>query len=116
VVQSVLDFIRLWASHHFPRLLRALSNIQADVFIRAGLRPGNYELFANRVENLFLDSSIVALDEYGIPLELGRKLERFLKPEGILDTTLERLRLLDPRRLGLSTFEQELIIDAQLYL
>src|SRR5690606_25789238 len=31
-VQSVLDFIRLWATFHFPRLLRAMERIQRHVY------------------------------------------------------------------------------------
>lgn len=116
VVQGILDFLRLWAAHHFPRLLRALGNIQADVFKRAKLHAGNYEIFAASVENVFLDPAIVALDEYGIPLELGRKLEPILDPGGSLDLALARLKSADLREIKLSLFEMDLIKDAKRYL
>lgn len=116
VVQRILDFLRLWANHHFPRLLRALDRIQRDIFTSNGLSAGNYETFATSVENFFLDPTTVALDEYGIPIELARKIESRLNPEGSIDTALTRLKSLDPTQLGLSRFEIELIKDTQAYL
>jgi hypothetical protein len=112
-VQQVLDFLRLWANFHFPRLLRALDKIQQDLFRRAGVRPGEYEYFANRVENYFLDPAIVALDEYGIPLEVARKLQPLLVTDGDLDATLEKLRTLNLERTNLTRFEKKLVTDAR---
>jgi hypothetical protein len=113
-VQQTLDFLRLWANFHYPRLLRALNRIQKEVLGRAGIRPGEYDYFASQVENVFLDAAVVALDEYGIPLELARKIERHVLAPGDLDATLERLRVLDAAAIGgLSRFEVELIRDAQ---
>jgi hypothetical protein len=112
-VQMTLDFVRLWAMFNFPRLLRALDGIQRDVFERVGLLPGNYEFYANAVENLFLDKAIVALDEYGVPLELARKLESRLQPNNDLDSALKALKRLNVDLTDLSPFEKELIRDAQ---
>lgn len=63
-VQQVLDFLKLWANFHFPQFLRALDRIQRDVFRRVNMRAGNYEVYAARVENLFTDAALVALEEY----------------------------------------------------
>ena len=112
-VQQVLDFLRLWANFHFPRLLRGLDRIQRDVFTRASLRPGDYEYFANRIENYFLDAGVVALDEYGVPLELARKLQTLLACDGNLDATLAKLRHLNVEATGLSPFEKKLLIEAR---
>ena len=107
------DFLRLWATFHFPRLLRALDRIQRDVLGRRGLSVGNYEYFAAAVENLFLDPAIVALDEYGIPLEVGRKLENQLQADGSIDTALQALRDISVEDTNLSEFEKDLVRDAQ---
>jgi hypothetical protein len=112
-IQKVLDFLRLWAGFHFPRLLRVVNRIQAEVLTRSGRRAGDYEFFANQVENLFLDHTMLALEEYGIPLEVARKLVRQLRPEGDLDLVLERLRRLNPNGLALTDFEKRLVRDAQ---
>ena len=110
-VEQVLDFLRLWASFHFPRLLRTLDNIQSEVFSRLGLPVGHYAQYATVVENLFMDPALVALDEYGLPLEIARKLEAHINPDGDLDAVLDRLRRLDAQSLGLSPFEQAILVD-----
>jgi len=115
-VQQVLDFMRLWAGFHFPRLLRALDRIQKDVFKRLNVPSGDYEMFAVRVENLFLDPTLSALDEYGIPIQVSLKLVEQLKPNGDLDEVLERVKQLDVERIRLTQFEKLLVRDAQAYL
>ena len=113
VVQNVLDFLRLWANFHFPRLLRGLSRIQAEVLRRAGLPGGDYEFFARRVEHFFLDPAISTLDEYGVPLEIARRLQGWLAPSAGIDDGIQRLRGIPARKLGLSEFEVSFILDAQ---
>jgi len=53
-VQKVLDFLRLWARFHFPRLLRALDHIQRDIYSKLGMKPGSYEIFASSLSRLNL--------------------------------------------------------------
>ncbi len=115
-VTRVLDFLRMWAGFHFPRLLRAISNIQRDVLAQQGLPTGNYEWFASQVESLFLDPVLSALDEFGIPLELGRKLSDVLSTNGDLDEALQRLRAFDLNSRELTNFEVELMEDARDHL
>jgi len=76
-------------------------------------RPaGNYAHFAGVVENWFLDPAIMSLDEYGIPIQVGERLQGILRPEGNLDVALERLRAVNIEALPLSAFEKELVRDA----
>ena len=112
-VEEVLHFLRNWAGFHFPKLLQALDRIQRDVLGRLGFPGGNYEAYATRVQNLFLPAEIVALDEYGLPVELARKLTSRLESDGDLDAALAKLKRLDPRALGLPWFERELVRHAQ---
>jgi hypothetical protein len=77
------------------------------------LVAGDYTFYASKIENFFLDPAIVALDEYGIPIQLGRKLESYLSPDGNLDLALQNLATLDASSLDLSSFEHELLINAQ---
>jgi hypothetical protein len=110
---QVLDFLRLWATFHFPQLLRALDRIQKDVFRRVRRNPGDYTVYAAKVENLFTDPELVALDEYGIPLEIAKRLAPYLRPFASLDEVLSKLAHLDLARTNLSQFEQALVKDAQ---
>jgi len=113
-VQAVLDFLRLWANFHFPRLLGALGRIQSDIFSRRSLRVGNFDVFSARVETYFLDPAVVLLEEYGIPIELGRKMRTVLATADGLDVALSRLKRLDLARLrGLSPFEMELLEETK---
>jgi hypothetical protein len=112
-VQQVLDFWRMWANFHFPQFLRALDRIQRDVFRRLRMRSGNYELYASRVEHYFTYPALVALEEYGIPLEVAKKLSPYLAPYADLDGALEKLRKLNLERTNLSRFEMALARDAQ---
>ena len=112
-VQEVLDFLRLWSAFHFPQLLRALDRIQKDVFRRVKQRGGDYAFYAAMIENRFLPAPLIALEEYGIPLEVARKLQARLAPMDSLDAVLERLRSLVVDQLALSPFERRLVRDAQ---
>ena len=116
VVENTIEFLRSWANFEFPRLLMTLDRIQADVFNRLGRKPGNYAYYAGQVENWFVGPAIMALDEYGIPVQVGQKLHSILDLNGDLDETLTRLRTLDPTSIPLHPFEKELIRDAKLYL
>ena len=80
---------------------------------RKGIPAGNYNSFAYRVENLFPDPALIALDEYGIPLELAINLTNFLRPNGNLDEVLQPLKALDISRLNLLLFEMEILREAQ---
>ncbi|GAA5506702.1 DEAD/DEAH box helicase [Novipirellula caenicola] len=111
-VQKVLDFLRLWANFHLPRLLRTISLIQEDVLEREGLETGNYFWFAAQVENYFVDAGLVALEEFGVPIQTALQLENEIAAEGDLDATLENLKDLDVDILPISEFEKELLEDS----
>jgi hypothetical protein len=36
--------------------------------------PGDYDAYASQVEHLYMDPTLMALDEYGIPIQLAIKL------------------------------------------
>ncbi|MCU7866438.1 MAG: DEAD/DEAH box helicase [Candidatus Thiodiazotropha sp. (ex Lucinoma borealis)] len=112
-VENVLDFIRHWGNYQFPRYLMALHRIQEFVFNRSGVKPGDYSYFATGVENLFLDPAIMALDEYGIPIQVGKKLDNILNPEGDLDKALYELGRVDFSKYDFTKFEYSLIFEAQ---
>lgn len=112
-VRSVLDFQRLWAMFHFPRLLRAIGRVQYAVFAPLALRVGNYDVFASLVENLFLSPALLVLEEYGVPLPLGRKLETWVDFHRDLHEALEAVRVLPLANLPLSHFERSIIEEAR---
>ena len=116
IVEATIEFLRFWANFNFPRYLLAVNRVQRDVFARMRRPVGNYAMFAGQVENWFLDPAIMALDEYGIPVQVGEKLQELLHPEGDLDVALARLRELQLDDLPLTAFERSLVEDAVTHL
>jgi hypothetical protein len=113
-VEDVLDFLREWCSHLFPRLLMVLQAIGEDVFHRYNLPGGDYMHYAGAVEALFRPPMLTALEEYGLPAPLSARLHRFIpldQPVDRIDEVLDRLRQL-PRIAGLARFEQDMLRDA----
>jgi hypothetical protein len=108
-VELALRFMRKYVSYTFPGHLMAISNIQADIFRRVGLEPGNYGLYAGMCENLFLPAGLYALDEYGIAPETARK----LGPGDFktLDAALDYITGIDLQKTQLLGFERDMIED-----
>lgn len=106
VITSHLNFIRMWACNHFPRLLMTISYIQEEIFKKLDLPYGNYSHYAQTVENLFFDPALICLEEYGIPLEISRKIENLIAHGGNLDQAIEALRILKYEDLPLNTIEK----------
>ena len=77
------------------------------------LLNGDHHRDAVLVEHLFLNPVTVALDEYGIPLPLARKLQVRFSGDRERDAALVQIRALDLDELSLSSFEPSLIEDAR---
>lgn len=113
-VQSVLDFNRLWVSFHFPKLLMAIQSVQHEVFKRKGFPVGDFSAFAARVEAAFLPPILNALDEYGIPVDLARKLlPLFGDNHSDLDAAIAVLKSVNISRLNLDPFERSLLEEVK---
>jgi hypothetical protein len=87
--------------------------IQRDVLGELGRLTGDYVLFAEQAENLFMPSVIFALDEYGIPIQTARTLSDELMPATTLDQVLARLRSIELSRFQLSPFELDILSEVR---
>jgi hypothetical protein len=113
-ILSVLKFLRSGLSFEAPRWLRAIDAIQRELLPRVGISAGDYGPYIARLENLFLPQPLAALDEYGVPIELIRKLSPLLAGAGEeLDAVLGRLASLDADAIDLDPFERLLLRGAQ---
>lgn len=113
-VERVLEFDRNWAGFDLPRLLMALSRIQEYVLTGLGLPHGDFSAFAGRIECLFTTPVVAALDEYGIPIQLGERMQRLFSTADDLDRALAVVAGLDvPSLKGISDFERDLLANAQ---
>lgn len=112
-IELTLDFQRQWAEFRAPSLLSALNRIQRHIFERYGLQPGNYDAYISHIENLGRSPVVNALDEYGLPTQIGQVVwERLGSPE-TLDVTLARLRSSSGLFPGLTLFENLLVTEVR---
>jgi hypothetical protein len=65
------------------------------------------------LENLFRKPFQVALEEFGIPLQLSDKIAPIMMGLDSIDNALEMIRKLPMDKFELDDFEQELLIDCQ---
>ena len=115
-ISKHLNFIRLWATFHFPNILMCISDIQKEVYQNLGMSFGDYSYYAKSVESLFFDPALICLEEYGIPLEISRKIETEISFEGNLDLTINKLKSIDIQKLALTTFEKYFLAHAIKYI
>jgi hypothetical protein len=108
-VERVLEFERTWASFELPRILRAFSEIRKHV-VGGG---GDYSFFANQLENLFRPSFQVALEEFGVPLQVSDKLAPVLSGLNSIDQALAAVKAMQVDKLSLDRFEEELLKECQ---
>ncbi|WP_138434948.1 DEAD/DEAH box helicase [Marinobacter shengliensis] len=113
-VERIFSFDRNWAGFELPRLLMALSTIQDHVFTARFSMSGDYSYFSHELECLFRNPAVVAMEEYGLPIQIGEKLANELELSDDLDEALNQVRKLEVRQLSfLSPFEQEMVKDLQ---
>jgi rhodanese-related sulfurtransferase len=112
-VEGALEFTRQWASHHAPRLLLAVDRIQREVFGAMGMSTGNYGLYVNRLQSLFMPGVLAVVDEYGLPVEIASKIAGLLDTGNGIDGLLDSLRNLEVDTLSLTRFERRLLSDTK---
>ena len=109
-LEGFLEFARQWVGFKAPRLMSAVNRIQSEVLARHSRRPGDYSFFSGQMESLFMSPVITALEEYGVPLQLGEQIVPLLRNPQTLD---EALAALAKRRAadipGLTGFERALV-------
>lgn len=115
-VERVLEFDRNWAGFELPRALMAMSLIQEYIFSTKFGMKGDYSFFALRLESLFRNPAAIALEEYGLPIQVMDKIEQKINLSDEIDGAIEMIKRLPADQLGLNDFERELFIDTQLHL
>lgn len=112
-IDEGLKIVRNIVSFQFPRDLMVLDRIISEVAGRLETATPDYSVYAEAAENLFLAPAIAALDEYGIPVQIAKKLSSFIERYD-LDQAIQDLRAIDVSNLGNFTeFERALIASVQ---
>lgn len=115
-VERVLEFDRNWACFELPRALMAMSLIQEYIFTNKYGLGGDYSYFAMKIESLFRNPVAIALEEYGLPIQIMDKIARIVTLTDEIDGAIEEIRMLPVDQLGLDDFESELLIDTQSHI
>ncbi|MCS3933983.1 hypothetical protein M2175_009014 [Bradyrhizobium elkanii] len=112
-IDVALKIVRNVITFQFPRDLMVLNRIISEVAERFEMSAPDYSIYAEAAENLFLPAPIAALEEYGVPIQIARKLSSYLDQYD-LDRALQDLRAIDASELvSLSEFERSLIASVQ---
>jgi late competence protein required for DNA uptake (superfamily II DNA/RNA helicase) len=105
IVGLVLGASRQWFDYKLPKLLSAATELQAYVFRKSGLRPGNYYYLSTLLENSFFKGVLSVLLDYDVPASAVRKLESQFRPEDDWATVRRKLSTLPYERFGLLPYE-----------
>ncbi|WP_418637737.1 DEAD/DEAH box helicase [Winogradskyella sp.] len=115
-IESEINFLKYWPQYHFPIYLKNLQSIANEVFEKEGLEPIDYSFFATQLESLFTNHNYNILEEYGLPLQISKKLQNFLNDAENLDDLLQRINELNVQNLNLSIFEKEILENVKEYI
>ena len=109
-LETFLEFARQWVNFKAPRLMSAVNRIQAEVLRRHSYKPGDYAFFCGQLESMFMSPVITALEEYGVPIQLGERLMPLLGEPETLDDALAALATRRAEDIvEISRFERALI-------
>ncbi|KCX36197.1 DEAD/DEAH box helicase family protein [Acinetobacter sp. 263903-1] len=111
-VQSVFNFKKNLVNYNLPKILYAISDIQEYIFNKYGLKYGNYKIFASNLENFFFPSAFNALEEFGIPNQVSKKIFDEINLEDLenIDSILDFFRGKNSNRYSfLSDFENDFL-------
>jgi hypothetical protein len=115
-ISKVLDFRKLWAGFHFPRLLITINNIQEELYIKHGMSCGSYLFYAKEIENYCLPVNMIALEEYGLPVEISMTLKNFVNFNGTFEEMIGGIKKIDANRLGNDPIEKFIFTLFQKYI
>ncbi len=93
-IDEGLRVVRNIVTFQFPRDLMVLDRIVSELAGNLELPIPDYGPYAEAAEHLFVPPAIAALEEYGIPIQLAKKVSKYLDPND-LDETISLLRILN---------------------
>ncbi|MDL2223152.1 hypothetical protein LJB98_03540, partial [Bacteroidales bacterium OttesenSCG-928-M11] len=115
-IELSFDIQRHWINFQFPRYLMSLANIANDVFEKHNLAPCDYSYFASLVECYFISPYVVPMDEYGLPIQVSKKIGDIVQISSNIDEALAQLSRFNPPPQRFSEIEREFIGEFQKYI
>lgn len=115
-IEEEVNFIKYWPQYHFPIYLKNLQNIANEIFENNQLPTIDYSFFSTQLECLFSNPNFNILEEYGLPLQISKKIEAVFNNTENLDEILNRLKKLNIDNIQLSNFEKEIVLNVKNYI
>jgi hypothetical protein len=112
VVSIVLNAARHWLDYKLPKWLGTISSLQAYVFQKHELVPGDYSYLAGQIEHGFLPPVLAVMLEYDVPSSALRKLQHRIGQQWTLDQLFDFLQRADLAAAGLDEYERGKIAQA----
>jgi hypothetical protein len=95
-ITRAYTILRKWFHFTIPKWLNVMSSLQNHVFtyysndlLKKGIKPGNYAVYAAKIENDFIRENLTILAEYGIPKSAIDKLKTKIPDKLPEDQVLE---------------------------
>lgn len=115
-IELSFDIQRHWINFQFPRYLMSLGSIANDVFVKQNLATCDYSYFASLVECYFISPYVVPMDEYGLPIQVSKKIGDIVQISSNIDEALVQLSQFNPPIQKFSKIEREFIGEFQKYI
>ena len=115
-IELAFDIQRHWINYQFPRYLMSLGDIANDIFRKNNLPLCDYSYFASLVECYFMSPYVIPMDEYGLPIQISKKIGGIIEISSNIDTALEQLRNFTPSQRNFSSIEREFIEEFKAYI
>lgn len=75
-ILNTMQVHRHWLKYKVPKWLNVIDNIQREICLKNGIKPGNYKLYASLLENEFVSSNLTHLIDLGVPASAIKKIEK----------------------------------------
>ena len=108
-IELAFDIQRHWINFQFPRYLMSLGDIANDIFRKNNLPLCDYSYFASLVECYFMAPYVIPMDEYGLPIQISKKIGGMIEISSNMDDALKQLSSFSPMQEQFSSIECEFI-------
>lgn len=115
-IELAFEIQRHWINYQFPRYLMSLGDIANDIFRKNNLPLCDYSYFASLVECYFMAPYVIPMDEYGLPIQISKKIGDIIKISSNMDDALKQLSNFSPMQEQFSSIECEFIEEFKEYM
>ena len=115
-IELAFDIQRHWINYLFPRYLMSLGDIANDIFRKNNLPLCDYSYFASLVECYFMSPYVIPMDEYGLPIQISKRIGDIINISPDMDEALKQLSNFTPTQELFSDIEREFIEEFKAYI